>query len=50
MDTRTANSLMREEAGVAAKLLYTIKQTLGQLNKDLQVRHHLYHVCGDMAS
>ncbi|MEW5317265.1 MAG: hypothetical protein WDW38_008576 [Sanguina aurantia] len=36
MDTRTANSLMREEAGVAAKLLYTIKQTLGQLNKDLQ--------------
>jgi len=36
-DTRTANSLMREEAGVAMRLLYALKQNLGQVSKDVQV-------------
>ena len=36
-DTRTANALMREEAGVALRLLYSLKQNLGQVNKDVQV-------------
>ena len=36
-DTRTANSLMREEPGVAMRLLYSLKQNLGQVNKDVQV-------------
>ena len=41
-DTRTANSLMREEPGVAMRLLYSLKQNLGQVNKDVQVSmpHH----------
>lgn len=37
LDTRTSNALMRQEAGVALRLLYTIKQALSQLNVDLQV-------------
>lgn len=37
MDTRVANSLIREEAGVAARLLYSIKQNVGDLNKNLSV-------------
>ncbi len=36
MNSRVANSLMREEAGVALRLLYSIKQSLGQ--KDPEVR------------
>lgn len=36
-DTRTANALMREEPGVALRLLYSLKQNLGQVNKDVQV-------------
>lgn len=36
-DTRMANALMREDAGVALRLLYAIKQSLGQVNKDLDV-------------
>mmetsp|Transcript_35241 Transcript_35241/g.78424 ORF Transcript_35241/g.78424 Transcript_35241/m.78424 type:complete len:1824 (+) Transcript_35241:146-5617(+) len=35
-DTRTANSLMREEPGVAVRLLYSVKQNLGQVHKDVQ--------------
>ena len=42
-DTRTANSLMREEAGVALRLLYSLKQNLGQVNKDVQVRPCAVH-------
>ncbi len=37
MNTRIANSMMREEAGVALRMLYSIKQNMGQLNKGLQV-------------
>lgn len=36
-DTRAANSLMREEAGVALRLLYAVKQSLGRVNKDVEV-------------
>jgi hypothetical protein len=36
-DSRTANSLMREEPGVALRLLYSLKQSLSQVHKDVQV-------------
>jgi hypothetical protein len=41
MNTKIANSLMREEAGVAAKLLYSVKQSLAGLNKNLAVSYLL---------
>ena len=37
-DTRVANALMREEPGVALRLLYSIKQTMTQMKNDLEVR------------
>lgn len=37
-DSRTANALMREEPGVALRLLYSLKQNLTQMHKDVQVR------------
>lgn len=37
MNTRVANSLMREEPGVALRLLYAVKQSLGQVITDLDV-------------
>ena len=43
-DTRTANALMREEAGVALRLLYSLKQNLGQVNKGVQVGPRDAHV------
>lgn len=39
-DSRTANALMREEPGVALRLLYGVKQSLEQVNKDLEVSGH----------
>eukprot|EP00955_Chlamydomonas_euryale_P065098 359155-Chlamydomonas_euryale.AAC.2 len=36
-DSRTANALMREEPGVALRLLYSLKQSLSQVHKDVQV-------------
>lgn len=42
MDSRTANSLMREEPGVALKLLYSIKQNVSALDKDLKVRTFVF--------
>ena len=36
-DTRVANALMREEAGIALRMLYSIKQALGHMKSDLQV-------------
>ncbi|KAG1668074.1 hypothetical protein FOA52_010484 [Chlamydomonas sp. UWO 241] len=39
-DSRTANSLMREEPGVALRLLYSMKQNLGQLHKDMTKFQH----------
>lgn len=38
MNTQTANALMREESGVAAKLLYDVKQSMASLDKNLKVR------------
>ena len=38
MDTRVANMLIREESGVAPRLLYSIKQNLGSIQKTLTVR------------
>lgn len=37
MDTRVANMLMREEAGVAPRLLYSIKQNMASMTKTLTV-------------
>eukprot|EP00798_Chlamydomonas_sp_ICE-L_P002728 gene2728-12601_t len=39
-DTRTANSLMKEEPGVALRLLYSIKQSVGSLQKELTKFQH----------
>jgi hypothetical protein len=39
-DTRVANSLIREESGVALRILYAIKQTMTQIKNDLKVRTH----------
>jgi len=35
-DTRVANSLMREESGMALRLLYSIKQSMNQIKNDLE--------------
>jgi hypothetical protein len=43
MNTRVANSMMREEPGVAMRLLYSVKQNIGSLSKDLQVRSSRAH-------
>lgn len=40
MDTRVANALIREEPGVAARLLYSIKQNVTNLNKSLSSFQH----------
>ncbi|KAG2448325.1 hypothetical protein HYH02_006909 [Chlamydomonas schloesseri] len=40
MDTRVANMLIREEAGVAPRLLYSIKQNLGSIQKTLAKHKH----------
>lgn len=37
-DSRTANAVMREEPGVALRLLYALRQSLGQVQKDVTVR------------
>ncbi|KAL6765964.1 protein associated with central pair microtubule complex [Haematococcus lacustris] len=39
-DSRTANALMREEPGVALRLLYSIKQNLSQVKKDVEKFKH----------
>ncbi len=45
IDTRIANSLMREEAGVAPRLLYSIKQSLSNVQKTLSVRRPAQLAC-----
>jgi hypothetical protein len=45
LDTRVANALIREEPGVAARLLYSIKQNIANLNKSLTVRCCTHSAC-----
>ncbi|GLC51118.1 hypothetical protein PLESTB_000467700 [Pleodorina starrii] len=40
LDTRVVNMLIREEAGVAPRLLYSIKQNVASLNKSLTKFQH----------
>ncbi|KAG2499886.1 hypothetical protein HYH03_002175 [Edaphochlamys debaryana] len=40
MDTRVANMLIREEAGVAPRLLYSIKQNVASMHKSLTKYQH----------
>jgi hypothetical protein len=38
LDPRTAQALINREPGLAGKVLYSIKQALGSMSKDMQVR------------
>ncbi|EFJ52136.1 hypothetical protein VOLCADRAFT_103155 [Volvox carteri f. nagariensis] len=40
LDTRVVNMLIREETGVAPRLLYSIKQNVSHLQKSLSMYHH----------
>jgi hypothetical protein len=37
LDPRTAQALIKQEPGLAGKVLYSIKQALGSMNNDMQV-------------
>jgi hypothetical protein len=45
LDPRTAQALINQEPGLAGKLLYSIKQALGSMSKDMQVRPQPVELC-----
>jgi hypothetical protein len=45
LDPRTAHALINREPGLAGKVLYSIKQALGSMSKDTQVRLYNCTLC-----